>query len=77
MTVQIITDSAADIPAETAARLGIRVIPLSIRFGDEEFTDGVNLTTTEFYAKMAASEIFPSTAAPAPGRWPGNAAWMR
>jgi len=67
MTVQIVTDSAADIPAETAAALGIRVVPLSIRFGDEEFTDGVDLTTDAFYAKMASTDVFPSTAAPAPG----------
>lgn len=67
MTVQIITDSAADIPAEMAAAMGIRVVPLSIRFGDEEFTDGVNLTTEQFYAKMAASPELPSTAAPSPG----------
>ena len=67
MTVQIVTDSAADIPAETAAALGIRVVPLSIRFGDEEFTDGVNLSTAEFYEKMAATDLLPSTAAPSPG----------
>jgi DegV family protein with EDD domain len=67
MTVQIVTDSAADIPAEKAAALGIRVVPLSIRFGDEEFTDGVNLSTEEFYAKMATTSELPATAAPAPG----------
>lgn len=67
MTVQIVTDSAADIPAETAAALGIRVVPLSIRFGDQEFTDGVDLSTAEFYEKMAATADLPATAAPAPG----------
>lgn len=67
MTVKIVTDSAADIPAETAAALGIRVVPLTIRFGDEEFTDGVDLSTEGFYAKMATTSDLPSTAAPAPG----------
>ena len=34
-TVTIITDSAGDIPPDIAADLGIVVVPLSIRFGDE------------------------------------------
>ncbi|CAN5186018.1 DegV family protein [soil metagenome] len=67
MTVQIVTDSAADLAPERAAALGIRVVPLSIRFGDEEFTDGVQLTADAFYAKMASTDVFPATAAPAPG----------
>jgi DegV family protein with EDD domain len=67
MPVQIVTDSAADIAPERAAELGIRVVPLSIRFGDEEFTDGVELTPDAFYAKMATTDVFPATAAPAPG----------
>ncbi len=67
MTVKIVTDSAADIPADVAAGLDIRVVPLSIRFGDEEFTDGVDLTAGQFYEKMHALDVLPSTAAPAPG----------
>ena len=67
MTVQIVTDSAADIAPALAEELGIRVVPLSIRFGDEEFTDGVDLSTEGFYEKMAATSELPSTAAPAPG----------
>ena len=56
-TVTIITDSAGDIPPNIAADLGIVVVPLSIRFGDEEFTDCVDLTPTEFrlLAKLAAA----------------------
>jgi len=67
MPVQIVTDSAADIAPEQAAALGIRVVPLSIRFGEEEFTDGVQLTPEAFYAKMATFPGIPATAAPSPG----------
>lgn len=67
MPVKIITDSASDLSPELAAEHDIRVVPLSIRFGDEEFTDGVELTPEQFYAKMAESDVLPSTAAPAPG----------
>ena len=65
--VHIVTDTASDLPAEEAAALGIGLVPLSIRFGDQEYTDGVDLSVKEFYAKMAASEELPATAAPAPG----------
>ena len=66
-TVTIITDSAGDIPPNIAADLGIVVVPLSIRFGDEEFTDCVDLTPADFWAKCASSSALPETAAPSPG----------
>jgi DegV family protein with EDD domain len=65
--VRIITDSACDIPPDLARTHGIEVVPLSIRFGDEEFTDRVDLTVDEFWSKVAASKVLPETAAPAPG----------
>ena len=67
MPVQIVTDSAADIPPEQAAALNIRVVPLTIRFGDDEFVDGVDLSPQAFYDKMAELDILPATAAPSPG----------
>lgn len=67
MPVKIVTDSAADLPAGMAAEHDIVVVPLSIRFGDEEFTDGVDLSTEQFYERMATFEGIPATSAPAPG----------
>ncbi|MCY3577560.1 MAG: DegV family protein [bacterium] len=67
MTVRIVTDSSCDLSAEDIQRYQITVVPLTIRFGDEEFTDGQGLSAEDFYAKMADSDELPSTAAPAPG----------
>ena len=67
MPVRIVTDSACDLTSEEAADLGIEIVPLSIRFGAEEFTDRVDLDVHEFYRRMDASEALPETAAPAPG----------
>lgn len=67
MPVKIVTDSAADLPPEQAAAHDIRVVPLTIRFGDDEYTDGVDLTPEAFYAKMAELDVLPATAAPSPG----------
>lgn len=67
MPVKVVTDSAADLEDDVAAELGITVVPLSIRFGDEEFIDRVTLSPQQFYDKMAASPTLPETAAPSPG----------
>ena len=67
MTVRVVTDSASDLTESEATTLGIKVVPLSIRFGEEEFLDRIELGVDEFYARMAASDDVPQTAAPAPG----------
>ncbi len=63
----IVTDSASDLEQSDTTTLGIEVVPLSIRFGDSEYVDGVDLSIDQFYEKLASSEDLPETAAPAPG----------
>jgi len=65
--IRVVTDSACDIPEEIARRLDIDIVSLSIRFGDEEFTDRVDLSPEEFWAKCKASKTLPETAAPSHG----------
>ena len=65
MAVHIVTDSAADLTDAESEALGVTVVPLSIRFGNEEFVDRRDLTPSEFYAKLAAASVLPETAAPA------------
>jgi DegV family protein with EDD domain len=67
MTVRVVTDSACDLPEKVSADLGIEVVPLSIRFGDEEFVDRRDLTPGEFWTKVAQSPVLPQTAAPSAG----------
>ncbi|MDE0749472.1 MAG: DegV family protein [Acidimicrobiales bacterium] len=69
MTVRIVTDSACDLTDDEVASYGIEIVPLSIRFGDEELIDREQLSITEFYARMATSEHLPQTAAPSPGQF--------
>lgn len=65
--VRIVTDSSCDLTTEEAEQLGIDIVPLSIRFGDKEYTDRVDLSVDEFYRKLSESVELPETAAPAPG----------
>jgi len=67
VTVRIVSDTACDLPQSLADELGIRIVPLSIRFGETEYIDRRDLTTAEFWAKCAESPVLPETAAPPPG----------
>jgi DegV family protein with EDD domain len=45
------------------------VVPLFIRFGEDELIDREQLTTAQFWARCATEPDLPSTAAPSPGRF--------
>ena len=47
MSVKIIVDSTADLLPEIAAQ--VKIVPLTIRFGDREFIDGVTIDSKKFY----------------------------
>lgn len=65
--IKIVTDSSCDLPVALAAEKGITVVPLAIRFGDEELFDRLDLSPKEFWARCASSAVLPETAAPSPG----------
>jgi len=66
MVVKILTDSAADIPAEPVRQYDITVIPLLIRWGEQIFRDGIDLTAGEFYKRLKLSKSPPATSLPPP-----------
>lgn len=65
MTIRILADSACDVPADIAARLGIQVVPVYINIGERGYLDEVELTRREFFENLPRYEQFPTTAAPA------------
>ncbi len=67
MTVRVVTDSGCDLPPALCDELGIEVVPLTIRFGDEALVDRKDLTPVEFWAKCKTVPDLPETAAPSPG----------
>ena len=62
--IQIITDAGSDIV--DCSRTDLTVLPMTIRFGDEEYLDGVNLTHRQFYEKMIETQVLPTTSQPSP-----------
>lgn len=67
MRVRIVTDSSSDIPEEIARELNITVVPLYISFGSENLRDGIDIRPKEFYKRLVADTVHPTTAAASPG----------
>ncbi len=65
--VRIVTDSACDLTEDEAEALGVEVVPLSIRFGSDEYIDRTELSVAGFYELLEKSDELPETSAPAPG----------
>ena len=65
--VKIVTDSVSDLPIEVVKEMGISVIPLYVHFGSEEYRDGLDLSTDDFYYKLETSSTLPTTSAPPSG----------
>ena len=65
MSVRIICDSTADLNPAIAEN--IQVIPLTIRFGEQEYIDGVTITKRQFYEKLVECDVLPTTSQITPG----------
>lgn len=65
--VYLVTDSSCDLTQDEIDPLNVEIVPLSIRFGSEEFVDRRDLRVEDFYYKMANSNDLPQTACPSPG----------
>ena len=66
MAIQFIIDAGCDLNKEQADALGVILVPMSIRFGDEEFLSGVTITNEAFYQKLENTKLSPSTSQPYP-----------
>jgi DegV family protein with EDD domain len=62
--VLVVTDSTSDIPPAMAASLGIEIVPLSVRFGDEVFLDRIEMSQDEFMVRLKAETDLPKTSQP-------------
>ncbi len=66
MTVKIVTDTLSDITGDLATKLGITVVPLYVRFGEEVYRDRVDITSEDFYRRLINEPKLPSTTQPTP-----------
>ena len=60
--VKILTDSSCDLSLERCAELGVEMLPITVNFGEESYRANLDLSTGEFYEKLAAVSELPKTA---------------
>jgi fatty acid kinase fatty acid binding subunit len=65
--VAVIADSAANLPVELVRELNIEVVPMYLKFGEQVFRDGVDLTPSDFYDRLVRDAEPASTSVPSPG----------
>ena len=68
MNIKIVVDSISDMPSGLIEKYGINVMPLIVRFGKDEYKDGVDLKADDFYERVAGGE-WPATSVPAVGEF--------
>ena len=61
--IRFITDSASDM---NSSREDVTILPLHIRFGEEEYADGVTISHKEFYEKLIECDTLPTTSLVSP-----------
>lgn len=64
--IALITDSTSSIPEKLIDQYGIIVIPMHIIWGHEDMLDGVEITTQQFYHRLARDPVHPKTSQPNP-----------
>ena len=64
--LHLVTDSTSDLLADEARALGVTVVPLTVRFGEEQFRDGVDIDAPAFYSRLTTADVTPTTSQPSP-----------
>ncbi len=64
--VAIVTDTTACIPREHAEKYAIELVPVVFIFDDESYRDGIDMSPTEFYARLRRAEKLPTTSSTPP-----------
>ena len=67
MSVRIIVDSTTDMTPQVASR--VKVVPLTIHFGEEEYRDGETIDHKTFYEKLISGKELPTTSLIPPGEF--------
>lgn len=64
--VAVVTDSTSDLDPVAAGEQGLRVVPMTVAFGDESYVSRITISDEEFYDRLAHSDVLPTTSQPVP-----------
>ncbi len=67
MGIRIVIDSTSDVTDEIIKKYNLKVVPLTVNFEKESYLDKIELSTKEFFEKLAAADKLPTTTLVSPG----------
>jgi DegV family protein with EDD domain len=67
MALRIVTDSTCDLPKSFITEMGVTVLPCNLHIGDKTLLDGIDITSEEFYKRLAQGGPAPTTSQPSVG----------
>ncbi|MDD2397849.1 MAG: DegV family protein, partial [Tissierellia bacterium] len=67
MGIRIVIDSTSDVTDEIIQKYNIKMVPLTVNFEKESFLDKIELSSKEFFEKLAVAEKLPTTTLVSPG----------
>jgi DegV family protein with EDD domain len=67
--IGVVVDSTTDFPDDWPYRDRIHIIPEHIRFGDEDYREGVDITPEAFFKRVLETGVIPKTSQPSPGEF--------
>jgi DegV family protein with EDD domain len=69
MTVRVVTDSTAYLPADVASSAGLRVVPLTVTIFGEDGREGVDVTPGDVAKALGERRVAVTTSRPAPAEF--------
>ena len=65
--LRILVDSGSSIKQEEKEQYGVEILPLHITLGNQEYSDGIDLSMDVFYKALIDEKLFPTTSLPSLG----------
>jgi DegV family protein with EDD domain len=69
MAIKIVTDSTVGLTDAFINEHDLRLVPLTVTFGDQSYRERFELTNDQFYARLKRSATLPKTSQPSPGQF--------
>ena len=67
MSIRIVIDSTSDVTDEIIEKYNLKVVPLTVNFEKQSYLDKIELSSKEFFEKLAAADKLPTTTLVSPG----------
>ena len=64
--IAVVVDTACDLPEDLLEKHHIHPVPLRVHFGEEEYIDRFTLSSADFFRKIVAHPVHPTTSQPVP-----------